>query len=203
MEVYRETDMFEGAGVLPELLAALRDGEGANRILFCTYKYVRGHENGHVDTGDDDLEIIIESGGHNVYSPESMLDVGLRFALASRGIVPMNNGSTLMNVEGQSAQRKLEDRTEAMISEKPRLAFVYVGLSAFQESLAFAKKLRREHGMQVVVVTCTCNHGQIRHGAFDEFDHLIEVHACGAKIDMGWLVDYTLRAWNELDSVAA
>ncbi len=170
---------------LPSLMPTIRKFGDSDFVLFSTYKRVGRRPDGIVPT-DKAIKIVINNGSLT-YSNVSLT------ALFSDNQDVMQGGERMVHEEGNQAQRTAEVKALALEANKPRIAFVYAGISAFDRAVKFAEGLVRTHNTRVVIVTCDCDLERKRFKLQDKpFDDVIIADWCGGEDDMGELVERLL-----------
>ena len=167
--------------VLPGLLA----GKNELNVLLVSY-----HRVDEVVEVKDGLRIKVLSGNLR-YSDELMSG----FLLL--GPHPANTAQ--MKKEGRAAFERTVSGLQ-MENKGPVLAIVYVGVSAFDESLDLALKIARNPNTDVVVVTCDCNFGQRvqkldTHVEMGNLKAAVEARYCGGTEAMNDIAREINQIW--------
>jgi hypothetical protein len=131
--MFTDTSDFLSTGV-----NALVAGHEKLHVLFATYNAVAGYKSGTVETGKDGLTIQVQNGNLS-YSPLTDLVYCVGTPLHKVGA----------NME-MSLKIEQPDATAF-------LAVVYAGLSAFNEAVALARKIKDDRpDAKIVITTCDC-----------------------------------------------
>ena len=118
---------------------ALIAGAGKVHVLFSTYNNVAHYGSGPVDTGKEGLTIEVRNGDLE-YSPAANLVYALGTPLAAIG-------AAVMEEDARDAESTLEAAI-AIEAIEPKdggtlIAVVYAGLSAFDEAVDFAHRIKQ------------------------------------------------------------
>ena len=111
-------------------LGTLIAGARKLHVVFATYKRVPGYPTGPVATGKDGLTIQVQDGNN-----------------------PAVSGAE------EAAQAVVEESLEIEArSDATLLVVIYAGLSAFDQGVDFARKVKEDHpAAKVVILTCDCD----------------------------------------------
>lgn len=182
-----------------DTLPALIAGVGGMHLLLATYNSVSGYESGDVETGVEGLTIHVQNGNLH-YSP--MTD--LVFYGGELGRI----GAEAMDAEGQAAQASLESNVKIENDEGTLLfSIVYAGVSAFDEAVDFARKIKKDHPTaKIVVLTCDCGLNSKKRDLLPMlqdkvFEEVIVTNRCGGEDIMSYLLESIKDAWASKVSV--
>ncbi|MGB7957765.1 MAG: hypothetical protein WCF77_02895 [Minisyncoccia bacterium] len=119
-------------------------------------------------------------------------------------------GSEAMDEEARTAQSELEAKLKIESQANASLlAVVYAGLSAFDEALEFARKVKQDRpDAKVVIVTCDCD---LRRKASilepmlqsEELEAVVVTHWCGGRSTMRDILEKIVEVWPVSVSVLA
>lgn len=186
---------------LPEILGG-RTKLGA---LFATYNSILDYPNGVVTTGKPGLTVLVQS-GHLEYSQASYaaLFFGERHLGHPFGDFVGMMGVQMQHQEAVAAQASVVQQlggVRTALGDAPVFAVIYAGLSAFDESVAFARALRQDipHA-HVVVVTCDCDASRKEVAltrALDsgDIEDAVFTNGCGGYGTMREVLDALITAW--------
>jgi hypothetical protein len=183
------TDDFLAVG-LPTILAGIK----RLNVLFATYNNVAGYRSGPVETGKDGLAIQVQNGDLEYSSRANLVH--------SSDIMTAMIGSRAMDEEARAAQSGLESSLEIEATEDASfLAVVYAGLSAFDEALAFARKIKQNNpAAKVVLVTCDCDLNRKARVLVPtlqdkELDAVVVTSGCGGRATMCDILEKIVNDW--------
>lgn len=187
--MFTNTDDFLAVG-LPTILAGVKK----LNVLFATYNNVAGYESGPVETGKEGLAIQI-SDGDLEYSPVADL-------VFSGDLMLAKIGARAMDEEARAAQAELESALKINAAEDTSfLAVIYAGLSAFDEAVEFARKIKEDNpAAKVVVVTCDCDLNRKARVLFPmlqakELDAVVATSECGGRATMCDILEKVVNDW--------
>ena len=186
---------------LPEILG----GKTTLGALFATYNEVAGHPSGSVTTRKPGLTVLVQNGSLQ-YSEASY--AALCFGEWNLGN-PVGDAIGMMGIDMQHreacvAQASVVQRlggVRTALGDAPVLSVIYAGLSAFDESVDFARALRKDIPQaHIVVVTCTCDGDQkmpTLRRAIDagEIEDAVFTDGCGGYGTMRDILDTLITAW--------
>lgn len=186
-----------------EELPRIVQGKRTLSALFATYNNVADHESGPVETRKQGLTIGVQNGGLH-YDPFAL--VALTVAVDNPGD-PMaaelgDMGHAVMHEQAVDAQEIMAQGV-TISSDAPGsfIAFVYAGLSAFDEAISFAQSLRAKVAdATIVILTCDCDPWRkesellplIQRG---EIQHAVMTRECGGRGAMADMLDGLIAAW--------
>ena len=187
--MFTNRDEFIATGIGPLIAGAER-----LHVLFATYNNVAAYENGPVETDKDGLTIQVQNGNLE-YSPTADL---IYFIGTPLGEI----GSQAMRSEARAAQSELESKLKIEAQKNASfLAVIYAGLSAFDEAIEMARKVKQEYvASKVVIVTCDCDFGR-KHRTLDpmlasgQIDTVVETYECGGFATMRDILRATINSW--------
>lgn len=121
------------------------------KILFATYNNVYGYDNGVVRGTREGLIIKVQNGNLD-YSPKTNLIWSPRLEIAVEGMNAMKR-------EANEALSSIAPAIEEGIStDVDFIAIIYIGLSAFNESVKLARTVKQKHpNSKVIVTSCDCD----------------------------------------------
>jgi hypothetical protein len=175
---------------LPTVLAGIKRLD----VLSVTYNNVAGYESGPVETGKEGLGIQVQNGNLH-YSPLTDL-------VYSGNLMVARIGSEAMDEEARAAQVELESSLRIGTTEDASfLAVVYAGLSAFDEAVAFARKVKKDNpAAKVAVVTCDCDLTRKARSLVPmlrdkELDAVVVTSECGGRATMRDILQKIVSDW--------
>lgn len=184
---------------LPKLIAEKR----TLNALFATYGQVESYQSGPVNTGRIGLNIVVQAG--NYVTTDSILkasSASLSLALAGdlEGSHAISEASRQPAI---SAQANLTSEVAGALEKEECqdfLAIVYAGLSAFEQALEFAQKIKKNAAANVAVLTCNCNLFRKSVALVPlllskELSHVIVTPACGGVRQMKEILEGLINAW--------
>lgn len=172
------------------------------RAIFATYNSVGRYENGELETGVENLSIVVQS-GNLIYSP--LTYVALGGALVSSTLLRggVRTAQSLMEFEAAEAQQPvIEAVSKIDVSDDTKLVvFIYTGLSGFSGSAELAEKVRENHPNAIIVLTmCDCGVRTHSAGLIDLVEngtanYLVYDNECGGYRLMNDLLKYLLEIY--------
>jgi hypothetical protein len=187
--MFTNTDDFLVVG-----LGTILAGVKRLNVLFATYNNVAGYKSGPVATRKEGLAIQVQNGDLH-YSSLTDLVYLLGTPLAKIG-------SEAIKEEARAAQSELESLLNIETAEDASfLAVVYAGLSAFDEAVAFARKVKKDNpAAKVVVVTCDCDLNNKARVLFPmlerrEIEAAVVTSECGGRGTMRDILEKIVNDW--------
>jgi hypothetical protein len=175
-------------------------------VLFSTYNCVAGYGDGPVNTGKEGLTIEVRNGDLE-YSPVADLVYALGTPLAAIGAAAMEEDArdAEATLEAAIAIEAIESKDNGTL-----IVVVYAGLSAFDEAVAFARRIKQSQpGAKVVVVTCNCDL-RYKEPVLEpmlqdkELEAVVVTPECGGRGTMRDILEGFVAAWpNNVPAVAA
>lgn len=195
MQIEELEAFLQREGSLDALLAAAKAKGGRTAASVTTYKTVDGFSHGPVVTSKEGLGLsaLVNAGGHGSYSILAMSGI------ASGTPFGFEIGSAVMRVEGAEAiSHVMEQAPATMVATAQadsHLAFVYAGLSAWEQAVKYAKELA-ERGATVVVVSCDCDERNKRRLLSEmPFANLVFTDECGGQYSTGRILKEVIERW--------
>ena len=166
--------------------------------LFVSYNMVGNRRPGAQGTGKQGLRVLVQNG----YADPSQLARTI-FAFGDSPEV-VSRGVRLMETAAKIGQRTVEDGVAETLAENKSeniLLVLYAGLSAFAESVRFARTFKSQHPTaHIVVLTCDCDFGEkartlLHLRELGQVNDLVVTGKCGGEEDMDHMLRAVVKAW--------
>ena len=186
---YRTAAFVQGA--LPGIIA----GRTSLSAAFISYRLIGDYRDGLVATGKEGLRILVATGA------EADLTVAPRgMAILARGTLK-DHQDFLAQSDADGARDLHTAQSKVSDPEKNDLAVVYLGLTAFDQSLNMVRSIRSASPtIQIVTVTCDCDlyDKRAKVAALVEsgsISHFVVAQDCGGYVSMGNIIETMIDLW--------
>lgn len=178
---------------LPELLREFTQLD----VIVSTYRPFLHYRTGFLPDMPDGLRLMVHTGD---FDTENDMTAAAEL-VASGGDLAGLKERRAERARQSLADTEAEAVAAANLSDAPKLAFVYFGLSAGSAPIGTALVLRRKLGAKVILVSCDCD-AQTKeavafpHLASGEIERLVSGPSCGGEFDLSTIMNAVIRTWS-------